>query len=319
MPNFVSDHSFTYVPSDQLKAAGYSGDIGYCSHDPGKDWKPDQIKERLGVGLQCGIVWETVNNRASTSGAAGGTEDGPVFVQMAQALGATGGVLWLCLEDPSPAPVQLWDNVDAYARAAVPFLRAAGFGVGGYGSDHYLSHAKQLGLIDKKWAVETWPKGDWGPELIQLANSHPLNTFGGAVDCNIATDDWGHTAFFGEEARKAGPPPMQVLSHDEGPMAIAVYPKDPTRTDGVELGADGRLFHWARNNMAADIIHPEEWPVSGPNSGLHRILWCQWKPDSSGMWCAVVDVTGQGWISLMSGGNGSFSPFTQLTGTRLKV
>lgn len=238
---YVADHSFgNFISSADLKNAGYVGDISYCSHDPNKDWKPGQIQDRLNHGIPCGLVWETTNNR-SLSGGPGGRDDSIAFLRQARALGATGGVLNVALEDPVTRPQSDWPVMDAYAKEMADTLRSAPekFRVRGYGSDRYLTHAQQVGLVDFKWAVETWPRGGWSPDLVQLYNPRrgaPTN-FGGRIDCNLATGpDWGPTLFFGQQEDDMGIDPDKFET-----VFQAV-----TNTDGAPLDTNGVPLppHW---------------------------------------------------------------------------
>lgn len=203
---YVEDHAWSYLPPSQLASTkdvqgnGYTGRIGYNSYDTtGKNFEAPQIKESLDAGYQIGLVWETQGQRAAQSGSAGGFADGTEHLRQATSKGATGGNLGVNLEDPNPAPQSEWSNIFSYTEAMLGVLEPNGFGLTGYGSDLLLTECLKRGLISKKWAVETWPRGDWSPDLIQMANSSPLSTFGGDIDCNICVPDWGQTLFFGAE------------------------------------------------------------------------------------------------------------------------
>lgn len=100
-------------------------------------------------------------------------------------------------------------------------------------------------------------------------------------------------------------------SQEEGPMATATYPKDTSRLDGLELGGDGVLRHWARSDTGDDLIHPEEWPIAGLPNGAQvgKVCWLKWKADSSGMWACIADGAGHPYVSLMQF-SGEFSPWT---------
>lgn len=193
-PWFVADASFSRPTPQQLLAAGYVGIIVYCSYDPTKNVTKTEVDAYLAAGLQVGLVWETVNQRAS-QGAQAGTDDARAFLAQAQALGATGGVLSMVAEDPTQQPVSVYPAVDAYMAAAGVVLHPAGFQLRGYGSEPYLQHAVTISVVDRAWIVGGWSQSIYG-DLVQQADKPGLSTLGGTVDCNFAPRQaWGWTVF----------------------------------------------------------------------------------------------------------------------------
>ena len=84
----AADYSFSRPSAAALVAAGYRDVLRYVSPPPNaKNLTLPELNELRGVGLGIALVWESVNQRAATSGAQGGAADAPVANQLADALG----------------------------------------------------------------------------------------------------------------------------------------------------------------------------------------------------------------------------------------
>jgi peptidoglycan hydrolase-like protein with peptidoglycan-binding domain len=247
----AADYSFARPSPVALAAAGYKDVLRYVS-TPGntKNITPDEVQALQDAGLGIALTWETVNQRAATSGAAGGTTDAPLANQMADALGYPPScVIYFVLEDPNPVPPSTWPQIDAYAQAA---KQSSSRPIGGYGSQAYLEHAIDLGLISKGWQVGGWSTDVSSKcHLLQRSANPALTTMGGAVDDNlIIVED------FGQWTGSIGPSPSPVI-----PVPVPAPPgRAPDGNPFTILVVDG-IF-------GDHTIRATQWKIGTPADGL---------------------------------------------------
>src|SRR5579871_885930 len=188
----VADYSWARPSPAALVAAGYKGVIRYVSHDTtGKNIDPEELHALQAAGMSVTLAWEAGNQQAFSSGAAGGQADAISANQMSDALGYPSDcVIYFVLEDPNQLPTSAWPEIDAYAAAA---KRSSKRPIGGYGSQAYVEHALDMGIITKGWQVGGWSKSV-SPKchLLQRSGNPVLTTMGGQLDDNLViNEDFG--------------------------------------------------------------------------------------------------------------------------------
>ncbi len=85
-------------------------------------------------------------------GSAWGDQDAHTAIAQARALGAPAGCA-MALTCDTDAPPSVWPAVEAYWRAALPIIHAAGYLAAFYAGEDLLDHLLALGLIDLAWGV----------------------------------------------------------------------------------------------------------------------------------------------------------------------
>ena len=316
--------AYSPPPATGAWAAGYRFGMHYLGGSKDKDATVAEVAACFAAGLDFGLNYEGGTGDI-VGGFAGGVSAATLANQQADAIGAPRWV-WIYYSVDRSATA---DQVRAYFQG---IASVHGRPAAGYGGTEMLAMLDE-GLIVGWWQANAGSWSGWGSSNFP---SHPracmrqivgrtLPDPGGSIDENVQLMvDCGlwlsPTSSLPVPSPVVLPPVYPAISYEGGPVAIAVYPKDPTRVDGLELNADGTLGHWARIDTGADVIHPEVWPINGlpPGSRVACVSAVWWKQDSSGMWAMIIDTTGQPWISLMQG-DGSFSPWTRRDGGPLKV
>jgi hypothetical protein len=152
------DFSWSKPNAAALTAAGYSGVLGYISHDvTGKDLTAAQAKAYRKAGHLVGFVFESTADRAK-----GGREAGVQDCAFAEAEAAKRGypegcVLFYAVDfDVSLLQPRTWLQVRAYFRA-VKASRAR-HGWGPYGSRKLVNRIASL-KPDASWQTVAWSAG----------------------------------------------------------------------------------------------------------------------------------------------------------------
>jgi hypothetical protein len=248
----AADYSTARPAPAALVAAGYKDVVRYVSPPPNpKNITLPELNELRGAGLGIALVWESVAQRAATSGAAGGKSDAPLANQLADQLGYPDScTIYFVLEDPNKLPTSSWPQMDAYATAAKQNSKRP---IGGYGSQAYIEHAIEGGLITKGWQVGGWSTGV-SPKchLMQRSNNPTLTTMGGNLDDDyIIAEDFGQ--WTGNippsgtvKPPPPPPPPPPGTSPDHNPYTLLV-------TDGL---------------LGDHSIRATQWKVQAPADGL---------------------------------------------------
>jgi hypothetical protein len=247
----AADYSTARPAPAALVAAGYKDVVRYVSPPPNsKNLTLPELNALRGAGLGVALVWESVAQRAATSGAAGGTADAPIANQLADALGYPDScVIYFVLEDPNQLPTSSWPQIDAYATAAKAKSKRP---IGGYGSQAYIEHAIEKGLITKGWQVGGWSTGVSSKcHLMQRSNNPLLTTMGGNLDDDfIIAEDFGQWTGNIPPSGNVQPappaPPPSGSAPDHNPYTILAI-------DGV---------------LGDHSIRATQWKVQTPADGL---------------------------------------------------
>src|SRR4051794_8597143 len=162
----VIDFSWARPDPQAVKDAGFVGIIGYLGTDEtGKLLQPGWFRAYLGVGLSVTLVWELGAQRA-LDGYKAGVWDAQRAVHQADALGyGAGCCVYYVLEDPSRIARSQWPEATEYAQGVAD---AGGpYACGGYGSQAFLRHVTEAGLIAQQWYVGTWGDDFEGASIVQ--------------------------------------------------------------------------------------------------------------------------------------------------------
>lgn len=150
------DYSFARPSPSALRAAGYEGVIRYL------DWLPNpkvidgaELAALHAAGLSVALVWESVAQRASSGGQAGGHADAVEALRQAEVLGLPADrPIYFVLEDPNVEPVSDWTAIEAYLAGVGEVLPATR--IGGYGSQKLVEAMVTGDRIGWGWQVEGW-------------------------------------------------------------------------------------------------------------------------------------------------------------------
>lgn len=205
----AADFSFSKPSAAALKALGYVAGIGYVSNDPTKNLTPAQVIDFHEQGLGVCIVWESENQEALKTGAAGGRADALAANLQADALmWPLSRPIYFVLEDPSQLPGVDWAILDEYAAAAKAASKRP---IGGYGSQAYIEHARTSGLIQYGWQVGGWSTSVSGMcHMMQRTQGQKLPTLGQVDDNFVIQNDFGQWTLFPEPA----PVPVTVRKEE---------------------------------------------------------------------------------------------------------
>lgn len=216
---FIYDYSFGRPDPGQMKQAGAAGVARYLAPLPNaKVLTADERDGLLAAGLSITLVWETVAQRAASTGYGGGIGDAQHAIQMATDLGLPAGAcIYYVLEDPSQIPRSQWPAALDYARGTHDVHQGSAYENGGYGGQALVEAAIGQGLIVKGWQVEGWSSSVSSQcHLYQRSNgrNHPMAD----TDENVCLQpDWG------QWPRPFTPPPLpNPPTQQEEPMSILV-------------------------------------------------------------------------------------------------
>lgn len=245
----VADYSGARPDLHALKAAGAEGIVRYLAPLPNqKVIDVAEYQAALGAGLTVTLIWEWTNQRA-LAGAEAGAVDGAEAARQAKQLGYT-GIVYACLEDPTPVDVTSWPTVEAYARA---FAIAFGGEIGGYGSQNLLEDFIQRGVIRYGWQVGGWSHSVSGIcHLYQRQKLTVLSPFGTQVDEDaILQPDYGQVPRSGDHNHGE-----TVLPQLAAPICAGVI---RPQEDGYWLiGRDGGIFNFgAAPAFAPFLVVPD--------------------------------------------------------------
>lgn len=187
MPVEGIDCAFSYPSAAAVLAAGLHFVIGYVSQDAGKNITAEQCANYRNGGVDVGIVWETVPDRA-LAGAVAGIADGRAARRQAGALGFPAVKTIYCAVDFDATATQIAGPVAAYLKA----FRAAAGQSGVYGGHRVVAYVLDHEIMSYAWQTYAWSGGVWDnrAQLRQYSNGH---TIGGCdVDYDQAViSDWG--------------------------------------------------------------------------------------------------------------------------------
>lgn len=142
------DCAFTKPRAAAIKAAGYSGVIGYISTDPSKDLTGPQARGYLNEGLVVAFVFETTAGRA-TAGKGAGASDRTYAEQQAHKRGY-----------PTSCPIFYAVDGDYDPRAVLPYFTGVDGGqeypAGVYGSHRVVETVLKAKLARFGWQTEAW-------------------------------------------------------------------------------------------------------------------------------------------------------------------
>lgn len=150
------DYSFARPAPSALRAAGYQGVVRYL------DWLPNpkvidgaELAALHAAGLSVALVWESVAQRASSGGQAGGKADATEALRQADALGFPADrPVYFVLEDPNVEPASDWVAIEAYLAGVAEVFPVSR--IGGYGSQRLVEAMVTGDRISWGWQVEGW-------------------------------------------------------------------------------------------------------------------------------------------------------------------
>lgn len=217
------DYSFSRPSPHALAAAGCKGVIRYLAPLPNpKVIDQAELDALHAAGLLVALVWESVAQRATGGGRAGGVTDATEALRQADLLGwPENRPIYMVMEDPNQQPTSDWPAIDAYAEGAASVLGDARLGA--YGGQALVEHQRQAGLIAWGWQV-----GGWSPSVSPLCHLYQrlspavLTGFAGQIDEDaILQPDWG--AWDGG-SRPSAPPatsqPIQAPTVTSAPLTL---------------------------------------------------------------------------------------------------
>lgn len=248
------DCAWTKPSAAAIEAAGYSGVIGYISHDPSKDLTAAQAKRYLTADLSVGLVFETTANRAA-QGRAAGAEDCRFAETEARKRGYPAGCVIFYAVD-----------FDAPPRKVLPYFRgikatAKRYGWGPYGS------ARVIAKVDTKlqpaatWQTVAWSGGMLSHHADLYQRSSRSHTIKGvsktSYDEDVLIRDVPLWTAGGE------PGPDHHSPHHQAPVREDAPRVNVKRYSKSILAAVGALGTWATVALADGVVTGQEWTALG--------------------------------------------------------
>jgi hypothetical protein len=282
--DFLSPQNLSVV------AQHYAGIVRYP-----KNITTAEFHSALANGLTVTLVQEG-GSQPAMRGAAGGQQDAQYANQIADSIGYDpAATIYYVAEDPTTLPGSAWPTVEQYFQAVNANSKRP---VGGYGGLGLTTHLQSMGLITKKWCVQTWGGTDANTHLEQLVG---VNTFGLAVDADQVLQ-----ADYGQHPRPGGPTPTPTPSPSGGvemPVSQAVSYR-AGQIDVFQV-AGGALWHkwdqsgkWANESVtAAAGLNPQpSFPNQTPAVVILGSQCIVTVEDSGGRaWFFAQNASGGGW------------------------
>lgn len=191
MSQFLIDEAWAKSSPDAVRAAGYTGVIGYISEDDtGKNLTRTDIDALHAAGLSVGFADEYGATEALGGGLAG-TARARKTVAFARAMGVPPGVGFYAPADWDVTPAQK-PAVLQYAMAHDAGLRDNGWRGGMYGGYWTMRYLRENGYAGLRWQTYAWSGDLWdtGLTLRQVANGIVVG--GADVDRDeVEVTDWG--------------------------------------------------------------------------------------------------------------------------------
>lgn len=191
MTILLIDEDWSKADPVQLRAAGYTGVIGYVSEDTtGKNLTRAQVDAAHAAGLDVGLVYEYATV-AAAQGANRGVRDAAIAVDQALALGAPAEVCLYAAVDFNPTPAQM-PAVLAYLEAFQQYAAGAVYRAGAYGGYPTCQYLAQHGYTGLLWQTYAWSGGLWWPSAVLRQTLNHITVAGATVDRDEAeSPDWG--------------------------------------------------------------------------------------------------------------------------------
>jgi hypothetical protein len=244
------DCAWTKPSAAAVKAAGYTGVIGYISRDPSKDLTAAQMKRYRAAGLLVGLVFETTAARAKAGRAAGRADCAFAEAEAAKRGYPPGCVIFYAVD------------FDATARQILPYFRGikethARYGWGAYGS------AKVIGAVRPLAPAAAWQTVAWSGGVV----SPHADIYQRAEHTRRAIKGVGRSAY--DEDVLIRPCPLWGVEATTGHQSHShpVKAKTPTVNVGrysKALGAlVGGIGTWLGVALADGKVTPTEWKALG--------------------------------------------------------
>lgn len=173
---------------DALRRAGKTFAMRYLSETPAKNLTRAEAEKLAAAGIDVGVVWETVANRA-LSGRGGGVQDARTAEAQAKGCGMPAGRPIYFAVDFDPLPGQL-PVIREYFEGAASVLGREQTGV--YGGFAAVKECLDGGIVGFGWQTAAWsgPNVDPRAQLYQHAEQATID--GVQVDLDDAMhDDYG--------------------------------------------------------------------------------------------------------------------------------
>ena len=182
MTAFGVDEAWDRLTPAEARAAGKQFLIGYVSEDQAKNLTPALVRAYHDAGQGVLVVYE-YNIHAAETGAAGGTRNAQLAVQLAKALGYPRGcAIAFAVDEQSPNLASL----AAYAQAFTAVCHAAGYRSMVYGGYATVKYCLDHHLVDLGWQTYAWSNGQWDPRAVIRQVRNGVTIAGKDVDLDTA-------------------------------------------------------------------------------------------------------------------------------------